>query len=123
MLTGRRPPLPVETTLDVAMTVMVTPDATLKGRPRAAFRNGTRNTPPPMPSNAPSVPAIAPAPTTAAAIPKVTSKLARYPGAMIGGKHRNLTACFTGSSTRDSRTARPSSPAIARTRRWWSIRD
>jgi hypothetical protein len=65
-----------DTTLEVAITLIKpTPDATLNGRPSAALRNGTRKTPPPTPSSAPSVPARAPTPITTRAIAAVMSKL------------------------------------------------
>src|SRR5262249_15154716 len=60
------PALPADTALDVAMTVMSpVAAATLKSIPSPALRNGTRKTPPPMPSSDPSAPATDPATTTA----------------------------------------------------------
>src|SRR5579872_2728172 len=71
-LINPRPARPAETTLDVAITVMSpVAAATLKSMPRPAFRNGTRNTPPPMPSSEPSAPATDPAATTATIASKV----------------------------------------------------
>src|ERR1041384_2751462 len=64
-----RPAVFADTALDVAITVMSpVAAATLNSRPRPALRNGTRNTPPPMPSSEPRPPATAPAATTAAAV-------------------------------------------------------
>src|SRR5688572_27558645 len=66
--------VPRATTLEVATTVIrPTPEATLRGKPSATLRNGTRNTPPPSPSVEPRPPAAAPAAMTTATIPPVIS--------------------------------------------------
>src|SRR4029078_1311688 len=81
-LINRRPAVPEETALDVAITVIrLTARATPKSRPRPALRNGTRNTPPPMPSSDPSPPATAPATITAA----MMDRLIRNEGGGDGG--------------------------------------
>src|SRR5436190_9508918 len=68
-LISRRPAVPDDTALEVAITVIrLTARATPKSNPRPALRNGTRNTPPPMPSSEPRPPATAPAATTAATV-------------------------------------------------------
>src|SRR5262252_276990 len=52
---------PADTELDVAMTVVRLIAAALRrGSPRATLSRGTRNTPPPMPRSAPTLPAAAP---------------------------------------------------------------
>ena len=60
-----RPVARADTALDVAITVMrLMPAAERNGRPTPRLRNGTRKTPPPMPSSDPSPPAAAPAAMT-----------------------------------------------------------
>src|SRR5437762_8164860 len=57
------PDLRADTELDVAITVVrLTAAAVRRGNPRARWSSGTRNTPPPMPSNAPVLPAATPDP-------------------------------------------------------------
>jgi hypothetical protein len=67
------PARPAETELDVAMTVArLMAAADFNGNPSARCRNGTRNTPPPMPSSAPRPPASTPAPSITNARETVT---------------------------------------------------
>src|SRR5687768_18286684 len=67
MLTTPLRLVPRATTLEVATTVISpTPEAMLSGKPSAALRKGTRNTPPPSPSIEPRPPAAAPAAITMA---------------------------------------------------------
>jgi hypothetical protein len=55
------PARPAETEFDVAMTVArLMAAAVLRGNPRAKWRSGTRKRPPPIPNNAPILPAAAP---------------------------------------------------------------
>src|SRR6266850_37752 len=62
MLIKCLPVRPAETELDVAITVVrLIAAATVNGKLRPRLRNGTRNTPPPMPRRAPRPPATAPA--------------------------------------------------------------
>jgi hypothetical protein len=57
-----RPARPADTELEVAITVdKLMAAADLIGNPNVRLRNGTRKTPPPIPSSAPSVPAPVPA--------------------------------------------------------------
>src|SRR5439155_3095737 len=88
MLMSRRPAVPADTALDVAITVIrLNAAAFLKSRPSAALRNGTRNTPPPMPSSAPSEPATAPAPMTDET--RATDAIIRPGGATNCTPHRS----------------------------------
>ena len=82
---NRRPAVPEDTALDVAITVIrLTARATPKSRPRPALRNGTkRNTPPPMPSSDPSPPATAPATITAAMMDRLIRNEGRGDGGCI----------------------------------------
>ena len=70
-----RPAVLTDTTLDVAMTVIrLVATAILIGSPMTVLRNGTRKTPPPMPSSAPRPPATAPAAITTAMVSGVMIK-------------------------------------------------
>ena len=63
-----------KTALDVAITVVrLMAAAAWIGRFSARLRNGTRKTPPPMPSSAPRLPATAPATKTISASGVVTT--------------------------------------------------
>ena len=74
----RLPARPAVTVLDVAITVArLIAAATVIGKPSARFSSGTRNTPPPMPSEAPSPPATAPAAKMMAARSGVTTGMRR----------------------------------------------
>ena len=70
----------------------LTPAAALNGSPTTSTRKGTRNTPPPMPSIAPSSPAMAPVTIVAAARTGVTSiclpNLSGRPSAVIAVQGR-----------------------------------
>ena len=67
-----------ETTLEVAMTVIrLVADRNLDRQTDPVFRNGTRKTPPPMPSSAPRPPATAPAAITAATVRGVMIRRSR----------------------------------------------
>src|SRR4051812_10318769 len=68
------PARPADTVLEVAITVVrLIAAAAPNGNPRTRFRNGTRKTPPPSPSSAPSVPDAMPAPKMISASVAVTS--------------------------------------------------
>ena len=63
MLIRCLPARPADTVLDVAITVVrLIAAAAPKGKPSTRFRNGTRKTPPPRPSSAPSAPEATPTP-------------------------------------------------------------
>ena len=78
MLISCLPARPADTVLDVAITVVrLIAAATVKGNPITRLRNGTRNTPPPSPSNAPRLPAMVPAAKMISASETLTAGIRR----------------------------------------------